>query len=229
MSAQLVFDLPQRAARDREAFFVAPSNEEAVHVIDGFADSQEPVQWLYGPGGSGKSHLAAVLAAQMPTHALTLDALDAAMVSEVMATTDGFQAIIIDDVDGLTAAQEEPLFHLFNHCKNGGPKLLLLSQVPARQMAINLPDLRSRLAAVPAVGLAQPDDKLMAGLLDKLFADRQINLDEKVRDYLVPRIARDFAAMGALVKAIDEAALAAQKPITVPFVARFLDSYNSVM
>ena len=62
MAEQLVFDLPQRSAMGRAAFLVADSNRQAVALIDGVADWQVPVQWIYGPSGAGKSHLAAVLA-----------------------------------------------------------------------------------------------------------------------------------------------------------------------
>ncbi len=229
LSAQLVFDLPQRVARDRDAFLVAPSNAEAVNLVDTLTAWAAPVQWLYGPTGCGKTHLAAVLSELCTTHFLTADNLSEADIAPFLAGETQADVLIIEGLENLSHDAEEPLFHLLNHAKNSGQKLLLLSRHAPGQISVGLPDLQSRLKAVTAIGMAQPDDTLMCGLLDKLFADRQIKLDARVRDYLVPRISRDYATMGALVAELDRAALAAKKPITVPFVTRFLNGHNSVM
>ena len=229
MNRQLVFDLPQRVARNREAFLVAPCNAQAVDVIDNAAQWTQswtqPVQWLYGPAGCGKTHLAAVLAADYD--ALHIDA--AYMTADSFADLfDGSaqpEVVIVDRLEKMPKQAQEALFHLLNHARHAELRVLLLSRQPAAQLPIDLPDLVSRLKALAAIEMQQPDDKVMYGLLDKLFTDRQINVEARVIDYMVPRISRDFAAMGALVSALDAAALANKKPITVPFVAQFLDQY----
>lgn len=227
MNRQLVFDLPQRVALNREAFLVAPCNAQAVALIDAVGQWPHPVQWLYGPNGCGKTHLAAVLAA--PRQALQIDAADLndELVAGLVDGSSSAEVVIIDRLDELPEQGEETLFHLLNHACYSNLCVLLLSRQAAAQLSLGLADLMSRLKAVTAVEMLQPDDKLMYGLLDKLFADRQVKVDMRVIDYMVPRIDRDFAAMGALVGALDAAALAAKKPITVPFVAQFLDGYHS--
>ena len=225
MSEQLILDLPQRPALGRDAFLVTYSNAEAVALIDGFAAHADPVHWLYGPSGCGKSHLAAVLA--QTTDCLLLDAAqladaDGPRADAVLAGDRPAAALIIDRLDSLPAAAEEKLFHLLNFARNGGIKILLLSQAPAGRLRTGLPDLTSRLKAVPAVAMQTPDDRLMRGLLTKLFADRQVEVGGRVLDFLVLRADRDYAAMSALVARIDAAALAAQKPITVPLASAVL-------
>ncbi|MGB0478470.1 MAG: HdaA/DnaA family protein, partial [Parvibaculales bacterium] len=104
---------------------------------------------------------------------------------------------------------------------------LLLSEKPAAQLAIALPDLASRLRAIASVALTSPDDTLMRGLMAKLFSDRQLKVEARVIDYLLPRMVRDYAGMAALVDNIDRQALAKKRAITVPMVAEILESHIS--
>ncbi len=223
MSEQLVFDLPQRGALGRDAFLVSPSNAEAVALIDALENWSAPVQWLFGPSGCGKSHLAAVLANMAPAIMLDAETLNETHVSEIIGERQSAEIIIIDRLDVL--AHEEVLFHLLNFAKNGGAKILLLSQGAAGQLPFRLADLMSRLKAIPAIAMAHPDDALLRGLVHKLFDDRQLRVDTRVVDYLLPRMDRDYAAMGALIDQIDCTALAEKRAITVPLVAEVMANY----
>ena len=225
MAEQLLFDLPMRAAFEREAFLVADSNAEAVALIDTVADWEPPVQWIYGPAGSGKTHLTAVLIGQYDP--LCLSARHLAQASDLQALLHGdvgHRMVVLQDLDDLTQGDEESLFHVLNHIRQSGQKMLLVSRAPAARLDIALPDLASRLKAVPAVAMGAPDAVLLGGLLGKLFADRQIRVSDKVIGYMVPRMERDFAAMGDLVNAIDQRALERQKPVTVPLVAEVMSN-----
>jgi chromosomal replication initiation ATPase DnaA len=227
MAEQLVFDLPQRAAMGREAFLIADSNREAVALIDGFAQWQNPVQWIYGPRSAGKSHLAAVLAHQC--RALTVQAADlgGADIEAVLAGDAAYEAVIVDGLEGVAKADEEVLFHLLNFARHMDLKILLLSVQGAGGLQVALPDLASRLKAIAGIALKSPDDTLMRGLLVKLFGDRQLRLEARVIDYLLPRMERDYATMAALVARIDRQALAEKRSITVPMVAEILESHIS--
>jgi len=226
MAEQLSFDLPSRPAFEREAFMVTQSNAEAVALIDQVAQWPMPVQWIYGPSGCGKTHLAAVLAQDFDVHIMQANGLNKN--TDVPAVLSGeltAAILILEALDDLQTTDEESLFHLLNHARHGAQKLLLMSQVPAARLDISLPDLQSRLKAIAAVAMGPPDDDLVAGLLHKLFGDLQLRVDDKVIAYLVPRIERDFASMGQVVKAIDQQALALKKPVTVPLVADVLTTY----
>ena len=211
----------------RATFLVSDSNREAVALIDRFADWQVPVQWIYGPAGSGKSHLAAVLSHQCA--ALNIDAVQL-LQDDIARVLDGSEkpdAVIVDRLDALPVDYEEVLFHLLNFSRHENLKILLLSEKPAAQLTIGLPDLVSRLKALAAVALTSPDDALMRGLMAKLFSDRQLKVDARVIDYLLPRMVRDYADMAALIDNIDRQALAEKRAITVPMVAEILESHIS--
>ncbi len=83
-------------------------------------------------------------------------------------------------------------------------------------------DLGSRLKALPAVTLAAPDDALLRAVLVKLFADRQLAVDEQLVGYLVTRIERSFAAARTVVAQLDREAMQRQRPLTRALAAEVL-------
>ena len=214
--AQLPLDLPHRPALGREDFLVAPANEEAVGWLDRWPDWPAPALILAGPSGSGKTHLAHVFKSRSGAVLLAPERLERAPPRELMGSA---RAAIIDEAE---RAAEEPLFHLYNLAAERGLHLLLLARAAPARWGIALPDLRSRLLAAPVAYLAPPDDALLAAVLIKLFADRQLRVGEEVVSYLVPRLERSFAAAQRAVAALDQAALAAQRPITVPLAREVL-------
>ena len=132
-------------------------------------------------------------------------------------------ACVLDDAeDCVLEGLEEPLLHLYNTVAETGRTMLLVSERPPSRWTMGLADLASRLRAAPAVGIGQPDDALMAAIIVKLFADRQIRLDDGVLSFIVPRIERTFAAAQDLVDAVDAASMARKRAITVPLVRQVM-------
>jgi chromosomal replication initiation ATPase DnaA len=216
VSAQLPLDLGHRPALDRADFLVAPCNAEAVAWLDRWPRWPAPGLAIYGPPGSGKTHLAHVFAARSGGRSIQAAELATARVPHLL---DGAVTAIVDDADGAAA---EPLLHLYNLvAERRGHVLVLAREAPARWPAL-LPDLRSRLAACPAVPVAPPDEALLGALLVKLFADRQLAVSEELVGYLTRHLERSFEAVQDAVIALDTAALAAQRPITVPLARRVL-------
>lgn len=215
--AQLPLDLPHRPALEREDFWVAPANEAAVQWLDRWPLWPAPALTLTGPPGSGKTHLGHVFARRAGALTITPEALGRAAPRDLAG---GARAAIVDDAD---RAAEEPLLHLYNLLAERDGHLLLLARAAPARWGIGLADLRSRLLAAPVVAVAPPDDALLATLLVKLFADRQLRIGEEVVAYLIPRLERSFAAAQRMVAALDQAALAARRPITVPLAREVLD------
>jgi len=125
--------------------------------------------------------------------------------------------------------REEGLFHLLNEIAEatrtpGGDAagLLLTARAPAVRWAVSLPDLASRLGALPAVGIRPPDDALRAGVMLKLFADRQLDAPADVLQFALARAGRSFADAARLVAALDSASLAGRRPITIPLAREVL-------
>jgi len=124
--------------------------------------------------------------------------------------------VVVEDAD--RGVDEAAMFHLYNLLRETGRTLLVTGREAPARWGLRLPDLRSRLSSIPAVGILAPDDGLLQSLLLKLFADRQLRVGPDVLAYVLLRMERSFDAARALVAAIDAAALARQRPVTVPLV-----------
>jgi chromosomal replication initiation ATPase DnaA len=208
--AQLPLDFPHRPALGREDFLVAPANTEAVAWLDRWPQWPGPALVLAGAAGSGKTHLAHVFAERSGALMLTPALLEATPLPDLIGAA---RAAVVEAAE---AAHEETLLHLYNMLAERRGHLLLLARDAPARWGIALADLRSRLLAAPVAWLAPPDDALLAAVLVKLFADRQIQVAAEVVEFLVPRIERSFAGAARAVAALDRAALAAKRRITVP-------------
>ena len=219
MQRQLTFDLAMRPALGRGDFMVSPSNAAALTAID--SDWPQGKLVLTGPRGSGKSHLALVWAAEH--QALLLSGRDLA--EAALGQIDP-RAVVVDDADAVAgnAAAEQVLFHLHNLVMAAGGRLLLTAISPPARWPVVLPDLASRLAATVTAIVEPPDDPLLSALLVKLFSDRQLRVPLSLIPYLVARMDRSFAAVGALVAALDARALTEGRAITRGLAAQVLDS-----
>lgn len=217
---QIPLPLPHRPALGGEDFLVAPCNADAIRWIDLWPDWPGPTMAVVGPAGSGKTHLASVWAAA--SGAVFVDAATLVRPDRFTATDD--RPLIIDDAHLLMGdvAREQALFHLLNRVQGAKGRLMLTGIAPPARWAVDLRDLRSRLAAVHVAEIGSPDDGLIAALLVKLFADRQIEVGVDVIGFLTARIERSFGAVSAVVAAIDRRALAVGRRVTIPLVREVL-------
>ena len=218
---QLPLDLGFRPALGRADFLIAPCNSAAIAWIDRWPGWPAPALALWGPAGSGKTHLLEVWRARSNAVPIVPRALTSAAVPQLLGAA---HAAAIDDAQG---ADEEALLHLHNILAERQGHLLLAAREPPARWVIRLADLRSRLLAAPAVAVEAPDDALLGAVLVKLFADRQLRISEDLIAYLLPRIERSFAAAQAIVAALDEAALASQRAVTVRLAREILSRNRS--
>mgnify|MGYP001385550267 CR=1 FL=1 len=214
---QLALALPHRESFARDDFLEGPGNAAALALIDSWPDWPARAMLLVGPEGSGKSHLAAIWAAEAGARLTAAAALDAREVPAALATG----ALVVEDaVAG--SFDERALFHLLNLAREEAAFVLITSRTVPAAMPVALRDLASRLRALPAVTLAAPDDALLRAVLVKLCADRQMTVDEGVVGYLAARIERSFAAARRTVERLDAEALRLARPVTRALAASVL-------
>lgn len=219
---QLPLDLGLRPALGRDDFLLAPCNEVAVSWIDRWPDWPGVALALHGPSACGKTHLCHAWRARSGAIEITAVAL---AVDEPRELIGSAKAIALEDIDAALATgqvAEERLLHLYNLVGEQGGHVLLTGRTPPARWPVELPDLRSRLRAATAVGMAPPDDAQIEVVLVKMFTDRQLRADADVVHFLMARMERSFAAARAIVAAMDDAALADRREITVPLARRVL-------
>ena len=222
MMEQIPLPLPHDAAMGADDFLVTDSNRDAAAWVGKWPDWPAFGLILTGLSGSGKTHLLTLWQTRSGANMVTAPELAA---QDSGALAQATACIAIDDADAVAgnAEAEEKLFHLYNHLKAAKGFLLLTMKRGAGQAGFMLPDLRSRLLALPATMLDAPDDMLLEALIVKQFRDRQVALDAGVVAYLAPRIARDAAGIRDLVERLDRAALAEGRKITVALARKILE------
>lgn len=216
MAKQLHFDWPTRVALEPGDFFVSEANARAFAVVT------DPDHWpqgklaLIGPKGSGKSHLARVFAHQTGAAILSAAALP-------FAPPPPGARLVIEDMETLPQSSEETAFHLHNHLAATAGRLLMTASLPPSRWPVRLPDLASRMQATQIATIDDPDDRLLAAVIMKLFQDRQIAPSPGLPGYLAARIERSFAAAARIVARLDAAALAEKREVNEALARGLLD------
>jgi chromosomal replication initiation ATPase DnaA len=208
----LTLHLPPVFSEDN--FFVSSCNETAYQWVARWPDWPDYALVLYGAGGSGKSHLSAIWAQKSGAAEVAAGNLGAA--SLLPAHT----PIYIENIE--TLRDEVAFFHLLNSGKADRRALLLTSAVAPGQCGFMLPDLISRLLALPSAEISPPDDAALAACLRKQFADKQLMVEDEVILFLITRMERSYEQAKQLVEVLDKQALMEKKTITIPFVRKIL-------
>ena len=213
---QLPLDLQIRSTEQHGDFIISDCNSIAAQWIDRWPDwvGQFCALNIAGPEASGKSHLAAVW--QVKSGAVLLGDLD----DDLAGLGDALHFVI--DL-GRVPLGETGLCHLFNHTRDIGGSLLIISTQPVARMAWQLPDLASRMRAVNLAMIDGPDDRLLHALLHKNFVERQLYAPENVIQYLVARMERSFAAARDVVARMDRLSLANRSQITLSLARSLME------
>ena len=214
---QLALALDHAESFAREDFLSGPSNAAALALIDMWPSWPNRAMILSGPEGSGKSHLAAIWAQAAGARLIAGRGLEEAAVPAALATG----ALVVEDI-ATSAFDERALFHLLNLAREEEAFVLLTTRTAPAGWPFAVRDLGSRLKALPIVAMAPPDYALLRAVLVKLFADRQLAVDESLVGYVAMRIERSFAAVRNVVARLDDEAMRHQRPLTRALAAELL-------
>jgi chromosomal replication initiation ATPase DnaA len=216
---QLPFDLGHGIGYSRDDLVVSRSNAAAAALIDRWPDWPSSVVILAGPAGCGKTHLASIWCER--TGALSIGGLEIGKALQGLAG----RPALIDDIDALPI-DLQGFFHLINAVRASNSHLLLTARRFPSAWGVNLPDLASRLKAAATIEIHEPDDLLLAGVITKLFADRQVAVEPHVVQYLVRRIERSLATAMRVVERLDRAALEQKSRITRALAAETVSAMD---
>lgn len=215
--------------RDTARFssFVVGGNAQACAALQGSRPAVPPVVWLWGRAGSGKSHLLQAACADAGGRNEAAAYIDLALApsSAMLEGCDTLELVCLDGLDAVAAAPEwnTAIFRLHTLLQDGPGRLVVASSGPPASLAFTLPDLRSRLLAADVHQLAELDEAGQCEALQVRAASRGLELSEEAALYLVHRLPRDLHSLFAVLDQLDEASLAAQRRLTVPFLRNALE------
>lgn len=217
---QLPLAFSHDAATGREDLLVADPLHAAVSIIDAWPNWPSPVVILAGPVGSGKSHLVSIWRERTGAQDIQLGSGSNA------ATVAAEGPVIFEDADRV-GFDDTALFHVINSVRENGTNLLLTSRLWPMSWPVDLADLKSRLKAATVVEIGEPDEELLCQVIVKLFADRQLHIDDKLVAYVVARMERSMSAAQMIVDRLDKLALARGTRITRALAAEVLNEIGN--
>lgn len=217
--------LPDRAVF---ASFLPARNGQAVEHLRHLADAQMTgTAWLCGPDGAGKTHLLQAVSAQasttMRTGYIPLRELGRLGVG-VLEGLRQLECLCLDDVDEVAGQLEweRALFALLQGVEEGGGRLVAAAAAPPALLKWALPDLGSRFAASAVFQLRVLDEAEQQTALQLRARLRGFELPEETSRWLQRRYPRDMRKLYELLDTLDQAALVAQRRLTVPFIREVL-------
>ena len=214
LGLQLRLDLNQLPRFRAEDFVESGSNAEALAQIKAWPHWHGGCLALIGPEGCGKSHLAKIWQDQAGAHLLSPGRdTDLSILSG--------QPVLIDGLEGQVT--DEALFHLINMAGLPGGGLLITARSIPALWTVQLPDLGSRLKALPTVQIEEPDDLVLEGVLRRFFQQHNIRPSDDLLPYLLRRIERSVPAARELVIQLDAMADADAKPVSKTLARQFFE------
>ncbi len=210
---QLPLPVRLRNAATFENFFRG-ANSEAIAALR----SHERNVWLYGAGATGKTHLLLALCAAEGAAYLDFSAMEPP--PWTLEGLSKLNTLCMDRVDEVAGkiAWETALFEIYNASNDRDARLVFAARDKPGDVAWALPDLASRLGACAVYQLKPLDDAQRIEALRMRAQSRGLDLPDETAKYLLRRMPRDQVTLFRMVDDLDDAALSAQRRLTVPFV-----------
>jgi len=216
MSDQLILKFSSHKGYKKEDFYVSPSNQEAYDFINSWPKWIKRTVNIFGPLGSGKSHLASIL--KNKTTCLKIDAKN--LNEKIFFKFKTKEVLIIENLENNIS--ETLLFSLWNVALQDNKYLLITSTKPINLLKFKLKDLKSRLTSSLIIGISLPTDDLISVILAKNFSDKQIKVEKKHIDYIIKRIDRSYEKISQFILILDNYSLKKGSPFGLKMIKEVL-------
>jgi len=216
MSDQLILKFPSLQAFKKEDFYVSQSNQKAYDFINSWPRWIKRIVNIFGPSGSGKSHLSSILKSK--TSCLQIESQD--LNEEVLFKFKTKESIIVENFD--KNLSEKLLFSLWNIVLQDNKYLLITSKNPINNYNYKLEDLKSRVNSSLIIGIDLPSDDLISVILSKNFSDKQIKVEKKHIDYIIKRIDRSYEKISQFILTLDKYSLKKGSPFSLKLIKEVL-------
>lgn len=228
MTVQRPLQFEFNANRSFSDFYAGSNRETVCHLQQCATGSGEQFIYLWGKAGLGKSHLLQACCQWAVQHAKTSFylSLDPAGLPDpaILDGLDEFNLVCIDNIDNLAGNTrwEHAFFALFNRQRDRNNRLVVASAVSAKDVAIALPDLKTRLSWGLALKLQVPDEAERLALLSYKAQRLGFDISPQVGQFLLTHYARDLPSLWRMLDTINHETLAAQRKLTIPFLKQIL-------
>ena len=216
MNDQLILKFPTIRAYKNEDFYVSTSNQSAYDFINSWPKWIKKIVNIFGPAGSGKSHLVSILKSK--TSCLEVEAK--ALSDEIFYKFKTKEALIIENLN--EKVSESVLFSLWNIILQDNKYLLITSAKPISLYKFKLTDLKSRVRSCISVGIKLPSDDLISVMLAKNFSDRQVQVEKKHIEYIIKRIDRSYEKISSFISVLDKYSLKKGSPFSLKLIKEVL-------
>ena len=216
MTDQLILKFPRDNVYLKEDFYVSSGNQEAYEFINSWPKWIKRIVNIFGPPGSGKTHLASILKSKTSALKIESDALDDKIFFEFKTK----EALIIENLN--EKVSENLLFSLWNFALQDNKYFLITSNKPISTYKFKLPDLKSRASSSLMIGINLPSDDLISVILAKNFSDKQIKIEKKHIDYIIKRIDRSYEKISQFISILDKYSLKTSNPFSLKLIKEVL-------
>ncbi|AAW71319.1 chorismate synthase [Wolbachia endosymbiont of Brugia malayi] len=192
----------------RQNYIILDENKHIYNAV--INDLSWKYLFLFGPKGSGKTHLAHIW--QSINNAIFINVNN--FISEIRYSN----AFILEDVQDIQ--DEATLLHCYNYMKENNKRLLITSSTSPKRLNFKLKDLSSRILSTISAKIPSASEELLRIMLIKRFSDKQLKVDLKVINYILARIERSFCSINRIIEKIDNGSMGSN--VTIPFVSTLL-------
>ena len=215
---QLVFKFPFKTKYFEQDFYVSSNNFSAYQLIESWPNWSGKWLNIFGPIGSGKTHLSKILEKKIKRVLIT----DETKINDkIIQNLNSFDCLIIDDFSN--KIEENLLYSILNQTKQIDSFMVINSKSPLKKFEFKLPDLRSRINSFNFIGIDLPTDDLLKVIISKSFSDKQINLNPKITEYIIKNVERSYEKMFKFLSDLDKMSLSSGKSININLIKKVLN------
>ena len=215
---QLIFKFPFKTKYYEQDYYVSSNNFSAYKLIESWP--KWPDKWvnIYGPKGSGKTHLANILKKKIDL----IKILDAKNIDdEAVSRFKKLDCLIIENYE--QNIDEKLFYSVLNHLKQINAYVVINSYYSMKNMEFEIRDLKSRTKNFVSLGIELPTDDLLRVIISKYFSDKQIYLSPKVAEFIIKNIERSYEKVFKFIKEIDDLSLSSGKSININLIKKVLE------
>ena len=216
MTDQLILKFPTNNIYLKEDFYVSSSNQEAYEFISSWPRWIKRIANIFGPPGSGKTHLTSILKNKTSSLKIESDELNDKIFFEFKIK----EVLIIENLN--ENVSENLLFSLWNVALQDNKYLLITSTKPISAYKFKLPDLKSRANSSMIMCINLPSDDLISVILAKNFSDKQIKIEKKHIDYIIKRIDRSYEKISQFISILYKYSLKKGNPFSLKLIKEVL-------